>query len=179
MCFHAFVAGPVNARLGGVETGFGSLNRHVRGGVQSITVNPKHYVFSNVFEVASQSRPYERVAVAQNLKYVLEAMRSEGVSPWYTADHDEAAVMLDGEVEIHLIQPETRLVPLGKDGAVKLHEEPQGKKMGWVKIRRGHMALLPKGSAYQFRGAATGVILLQGIKGECTVEKWAQICQSR
>ncbi len=56
--------------------------------------------------------------------------------------------------------------------------EPAGKKMGWVKVRRGHMALLPKGAAYQFRSATPGVLLLQTIKGDHTVERWAEICQS-
>ncbi len=162
-----------------VETVFGSLWKYTKGGVQSISVNPKHYAFSNVFEVVSQSKPYERVAVGKNLKYVLEAVRSEGESPWYAADHDEAALIMDGEVEVHLIQPDKPAVPLGKEGAVKLAGEPKGKKMGWMKIRRGHLALLPKGAAYQFRGAAPGVVLLQSMQGDCTVEKWAQICQLR
>ncbi len=162
-----------------METVFGSLQNFTKGGVQSISVNPKHYVFSNVFEVASKSKPYERVAVGKNLKYVLEAVRSEGISPWYAADHDEAAIVMDGEVEVHLVQPDAPLVPIGKEGAVALTAEPKGRRMGWMKIRRGHMALLPKGAAYQFRGAHPGVILMQGIKGECTVEKWAEICQKR
>jgi hypothetical protein len=50
--------------------------------------------------------------------------------------------------------------------------------MGWIKARRGHMALLPKGAAYQFRSAKPGVLLLQTIKGDFTVEKWAAICQT-
>ena len=53
-------------------------------------------------------------------------------------------------------------------------------KMGWVKVRRGHMALLPKGAAYQFRNNGTpGVLLVQTILGENTVEKWAEICQTK
>jgi len=161
-----------------METVFGSLHGYKKGGVQSISANPKHYVFSNVFDVALKSKPYERVAVGQNLKYVLEAVRSEGISPWYAADHDEAAIVMDGEVEVHLMKPDHAPVPAGKEGAVKLPGEPRGKKMGWMKVGRGHMALLPKGAAYQFRGQAPGVMLLQSIKGDCTVEKWAHICQT-
>ena len=42
------------------------------------------------------------------------------------------------------------------------------------------MALLPKGSAYQFRNPGKpGVILIQTIKGKNTVEKWAEICQTK
>jgi hypothetical protein len=160
-----------------VETVFGSLNHYEKGGVQAIHADPKHYVFSNVFEVASKSKPYEKVAVAQNLKYTLEALRSEGNSPWFAANHDEAAIVMDGEVEVHLVQPDQASIPAGKEGSVKLAAQPAGKKMGWMKIRRGHMALLPKGAAYQFRSAEPGVILMQTIKGDCTVEKWAEICQ--
>ncbi len=161
-----------------METQFGSLKHYAKGGVQAINANPKHYVFSNVFEVASRSKPYEKVAVAQNLKYVLEAIRAEGDSPWYAADHDEAAIVMDGEIEIHLLKPDEPAIAAGREGAVPLKAAPQGKKMGWMKVQRGHMALLPKGSAYQFRSPKPGVILMQTIKGPATVEKWAEICQT-
>ncbi len=161
-----------------METQFGSLKHYEKGGVQAINANPKHYVFSNVFEVAAHAKPYEKVAVAQNLKYVLEALRTEGTSPWFAADHDEAAIVMDGDIEVHLIKPDQPAVRLGQEGTVRLSAEPKGKKMGWMKIQRGHMALLPKGSAYQFRSAQPGVILMQTIKGPCTVEKWADICQT-
>ena len=39
------------------------------------------------------------------------------------------------------------------NGAVLVKGEPKGQKMGWLKIKRGHQALLPKNSAYQFRAA--------------------------
>jgi hypothetical protein len=157
---------------------FGSLKHYEKGRVDVVDDDPKHYAFSNVFEVASKSKPYEKVAVAQNLKYVVEAIRAEGTSPWYAAAHDEAALVMDGEVEIHLIQPEKPLVPEDKEGTVKLSAEPKGKKMGWIKARRGHMALLPKGAAYQFRSSSPSVVLLQTITGENTVERWAEICQT-
>jgi hypothetical protein len=161
------------------KTVFGSLKHYEKGGVYGIDADPKHYVFSNVFEVASMSKPYERVAVGQNLKYVIEAVRAEGTSPWYAASHDESALVMDGDVEVHFIKPDAELVPESKEGAVKLAAEPAGKKMGWVKCGLGHMALLPKGSAYQFRSAAPGVLLIQTIQGENTVEKWAEICQTK
>jgi len=161
------------------RTVFGSLEHYEKGGVQIIDDDPKHYVFSNVFEVASKSKPYEKVCVGQNLQYVLEAVPAEGTSPWFAADHDEAALVMDGEVEVHFIKPDQSLVPAGKVGSVKLKEEPKGKKMGWVKCRKGHQALLPRGSAYQFRVTGKpGVLLLQTIKGDLTVEKWADICQT-
>lgn len=163
--------------MSSVRTVFGSLKQYEKGRVDVIDDDPKHYVFSNVFEVASKSKPYEKVAVAQNLKYVVEAIRAEGVSPWFAAAHDEAALVMDGEVEIHLVKPEQPLVAETTEGTIKLGKEPKGRNMGWVKIWRGHMALLPKGTAYQFRSAAPSVVLLQTIKGENTIERWADICQ--
>ncbi len=159
-------------------TVFGSLNHYEKGRVDVIDDNPKHYVHSNVFEVASTSKPYEKVCVGQNLKYVLEAIRAEGASPWFAAAHDEAALVMDGEIEVHLLKPDQPVVAEGKEGSVKLAAEPKGRTMGWLKVRRGHMALLPKGSAYQFRSAKPGVLLLQTLKGDCTVERWAEICQT-
>jgi hypothetical protein len=161
------------------QTVFGSLKHFEKGHVDVIDDNPKHYVLSNVFEVASKSKPYEKVAVGQNLRYVIEAIRAEGTSPWYAASHDESALIMDGTVEIHLIKPEKALVPDSKEGTVKLDSEPKGKKMGWIKAWRGHMALLPKGAAYQFRSAAPAVVLLQTIKGDHTIERWGEICQTK
>ena len=63
-------------------------------------------------------------------------------------------------------------------GAVRLDAEPAGQSMGWVKLKRGHMSLLPAGAAYQFRADAVGVILVQSIQGAETVERWADICQA-
>jgi hypothetical protein len=161
------------------HTVFGSLEHYEKGGVEVIDDDPKHYVFSNVFEVASKSKPYERVCVGKNLRYVIEAVRAEGNSPWYAAAHDEAALIMDGEVEVHLIKPDQPLVAESKEGAVKLNGEPAGRKMGWVKGGRGHMALLPKGAAYQFRSPKPGVLLIQTIQGECTIERWGEICQTK
>jgi hypothetical protein len=81
---------------------------------------------------------------------------------------------------VHFVKPDQAAVAAGKEGSIKLAAEPKGKKMGWVKCRRGHQALLPKGSAYQFKAVGKpGVILLQTIKGDLTVEKWAEICQTK
>ena len=160
------------------RTVFGSLSSYQKGGVAVIDDDPKYYVFSNVFEVASKSKPYEKVAVGKNLRYVIEVLRAEGTSPWFAAAHDEAALIMDGEIEVHLIKPDQPLVPENKEGSVRLDREPQGTKMGWIKARRGHMALLPKGAAYQFRSSKPGVLLIQTIQGDFTVERWAEICQT-
>jgi len=162
------------------KTYFGSLETYQKGAVEVLDDDPKNYAFSNIFEVASRSKPYEKVAVGKNLKYVIEALRAEGNSPWFAAAHDEAALCMDGEVEVHYVKPDQAPVPANKEGTVALSGEPKGKKMGWVKIRRGHQALLPAGAAYQFRSSGKpGVLLVQTILGEATVEKWAEICQTK
>ena len=66
------------------ETKFGSLEHYEKGQVQAIDDSVRHYAFSNCFEIASKSKPYERVVFGQNQIYVLECVRAEGTSPWYT-----------------------------------------------------------------------------------------------
>jgi hypothetical protein len=164
--------------IGQFNTVFGSLNDYVKGDLEIINDNPKYYAFSNVFDVASHSKPYEKVVVALNLGYVLEVLRAEGDSDWYAAAHDEFAIILDGIVEIDLFKldrPET-VVAEDKKGSVKITGEPVGKKMGHIKASRGHQALLPQGAAYRFKSATPGVILLQTIEGDLSVKKWADIC---
>jgi len=159
------------------STRFGSLEKYEKGAVEVINDDPRNYVFSNVFEVASKAEPYEKIAVGKNLKYVLEAIRAEGTSPWYTASHDEAAIVMDGEVEIRLVKLDSAAVAEEHEGTTMLEGNPKGRRMGHIVARRGHMALLPKGAAYQFHAARPGVILLQTIAGDLTVERWRDICQ--
>ena len=161
------------------RTVFGSLDHYEKGGVQNIDDNVKHYAFSNCFEIASKSAPYERVVFGQNQIYVLETVRAQGTSPWYTCAHDEFALCMDGEVDIHLIKLGAgQTVPDDNhNGAVKVEGEPSGQKMGWMRLRRGHQALLPKRSAYQFRCARPAVLVLQTCKGDLSIERWNDICQ--
>jgi hypothetical protein len=64
-----------------------------------------------------------------------------------------------------------------KKGAVLVKGEPQGKKMGVVQAGRGHQVLLPKGAAYRFRNPGKpGVIMMQTLLGDLSVQKWAEIC---
>ena len=162
------------------QTKFGSLKHYEKGGVQTISDDVKNYAFSNCFEIASQSKPYEKVVFGQNQIYVLECLRAEGNSPWYTCAHDEFALVMDGEVEVHLTQiGKSQTVPdENKNGAVRVEGAPQGKAMGWMKLKRGHQGLLPKNTAYQFRSATPGVVILQTCKGDLSVERWADICQT-
>ena len=162
------------------ETRFGSLDRYEKGQVQAIDDNVRHYAFSNCFEIASKAKSYERVVFGQNQIYVMECVRAEGSSPWYTCAHDEFALVMDGEVEIHLVQlAGEQIVPDPEhQGAVLVKGEPKGRNMGWMKLRRGHQGMLPKNSAYQFRSAKPGVVIVQTCKGDVSIERWASICQT-
>jgi len=160
-------------------TRFGSLDRWEKGGVEVIDDDPRNYVFSNVFEVASRAKPYEKVAVGKNIEYVIEAIRAEGLSAWRAPGQDEFALVMDGEVEIDLLKlDDPGVVPAGTRGSIALPGTPAGRRMGRVRARRGHMTLLPAGAAYRFRADRPGVILLQTLAGRDTVERWAEICQT-
>lgn len=163
------------------QTKFGSLSSYDKGRVEVIADDVKNYAFSNCFEIAAHSKPYERVVFGQNQIYVLEVARAEGESPWYTCAHDEFVLCMDGEVEVHLVKLDAaQQVPdAGHDGAVLVEGEPRGARMGWMKLKRGHQGMLPKNTAYQFRAAQTGVLVLQTCKGRLSVEKWADICQTK
>jgi hypothetical protein len=84
---------------------------------------------------------------------------------------------MDGVVEIRLVKLGEKIVADDHEGTTKLEGNPKGQRMGYIVARRGHMALLPKGAAYQFNSAKPGVILIQTIRGDLTSERWAEICQ--
>lgn len=161
-------------------TNFASIEHYEKGGVEIIgDESPRRYLFSNMFEVAAQSKPWDRVVIAKNLEFTVECARAEGDSPWYVCSHDETVLSMQGEMDVHFIEPtEAGVVPPeDADGAVRLAGAPAGNSMGHVRLRRGHMALLPAGAAYQIRPAAIGVVLLQSIAGGESIERWAEICQ--
>jgi hypothetical protein len=157
-------------------TEFGSLDKYRKGTIEIIDDDPKHYAFSNIFEVANMAAPYEKVAVGKNQQYVVEAIRAEGTSGWRTCDHDETVLCMDGDVTVRLVKLATPLAPDGKEGSIAVDGEPDGPEMGTVRIRRGHMALLPRASAYRFEAATPSVLLQQTCLGDDTVERWADIC---
>jgi hypothetical protein len=159
------------------KTVFASLDEFEKGGVEVINDDPKNYVFSNMFEVASQSKPWEKVAIARNVEYVLEAIRAEGVSEWRVTPHDEFAIVVDGEVVIELLDPESALVDPTSSGSIAVQGEPKGVVMGKITARRGHLALLPAGKCYRMIADHPSVVILQTVMGPDTIERWAQICQ--
>jgi hypothetical protein len=161
-------------------TVFGALASYVKGDIEIIDDDPRNYAFSNVFDVAGRSPPYQKVVVAKNRQYVIEVLRAEGLSAWFAAAHDEFALVMDGSVEIELVKldfPATVVRP-GVEGSVLLTAAPVGRNMGFMRLGRGHQALLPRSAAYRFRATAVGVIVLQTILGPCSVQKWAEICRS-
>ncbi len=159
-------------------TKFGSLDAYEKGGIEVINDNPKNYAFSNVFEVAGASKPWEKVAVGKNMQYVLEVIRAEGESEWRTCAHDEFPLVLDGEVSIELVKPAAPLVPADKEGSIAIGERPDGALMGRIVLRRGHQGLLPANAAYRMTATRPSVVLLQTIAGDDTIERWAEICLS-
>jgi hypothetical protein len=159
-------------------TAFASLDRYDKGGVEVIDDDPKNYVFSNMFDVASAARPWEKVAVAKNMEYVLEVIRAEGTSGWRATPHDEFALVVDGEVVVELLDPAEPQVDPDAQGSVAVEGQPAGSPMGRITAGRGHMALLPAGRCHRFSAERPSVILLQTIAGPDTVYRWADICQS-
>ncbi|HUG49076.1 MAG TPA: hydroxyquinol 1,2-dioxygenase [Candidatus Limnocylindria bacterium] len=160
-------------------TQFGSLDAYQKGEIDIIDDDPTRYAFSNMFEVASQSRPWEKVAVGRNRQYVLEVIRAEGTSEWRTAPHDEFALVMDGVVQIELrkLGPDD-IGPTAERGSNALEGQPSGQAMGRVVARRGHMTLLPVGAAYRLSADKTAVILLQTQEGPDTIYRWADIIQT-
>jgi hypothetical protein len=166
---------------GEFATAFGSLENYVKGDIEIINDDPRNYAFSNVFDVASRSAPYEKVVVAKNRQYVIEALRAEGTSDWFAAAHDEFAIVMDGAVEIELVKLDSpaAAAPPESQGSVRLDGMPIGRYMGFMRLRRGHQALLPAAAAYRFRATdGVGVIVLQTILGPCSIQRWQTICRS-
>ena len=157
------------------KTKVGSLASYEKGTIE-VNDDLKHYAFSNIFEVASKSKPYERVMVVSNLEYAAEVVRAEGTSSWYTAPHDEFAIVMDGEIEFTFFQLGDDQKATHPAGAIKVKGEPKGKRMGRVRARRGHEVLLPKNAAYQLNAAKPSVCIIQTSAGPESVEKWSEIC---
>lgn len=157
------------------KTVVASLDAYDKGSIE-VNDDLKHYAFSNIFEVASNSAPYERVMVASNLEYCAEAVRAEGKSPWYCAPHDEFAIVMGGEIEFTFYQLTDDEAPTHAAGASRLAAEPKGKRMGRIVARRGHEVLLPQGTAYQMNAASPSVVIIQTSAGPESVEKWSEIC---
>jgi hypothetical protein len=158
------------------HTVFGSLADYSKGSIDIIDDKAKNYAFSNIFEVANASKPWEKVAVGKNMEYVLEVIRAEGTSEWRTCAHDEFPLVMDGEVTIELVKLDTPLAAATKSGSIRIDGEPVGRKMGRIVLRLGHQALLPAHAAYRMSASKASVVLLQTVLGDDTIERWGEIC---
>ena len=157
------------------KTQVASLDSYDKGTIE-LNDDLTHYAFSNIFEVAGASAPFERVMVTSNLEYCVETVKVEGESPWYTAPHDEFAIVMDGEIEFTFFQLEEDEKPTHEAGASRLSAAPKGKRMGKVVARRGHEVLLPQGAAYQMKSSQPSVTIMQTLAGPESIEKWSEIC---
>jgi hypothetical protein len=162
----------------GYVTRFGSLESFEKGSIEIIDDEPRHYTFSNIFEVASAARPWEKVAVGKNMEYVVEVIRAEGTSGWRTAAHDEFPLIMDGEVTIELVKLDEPACTADKNGSVALEGEPVGRAHGphrvppWPHGPAAGQRRLPHD-----RRASVGRPL-QTTLGDDTIERWAEICLS-
>jgi len=87
---------------------------------------------------------------------------------------------MDGKVEVRLLKPDKPPVAGDKQGAIEIGTAaPAGRKMGRVVASRGHMTLLPKGAAYQFHADQPSVVTIQTLEGDVTIQRWAEICQTK
>ena len=110
---------------------------------------------------------------------MIEAARAAGESPHWVARHDEFVLCMDGQVTVELHKPsEPPRIAADRDGGHRLADLPAGRRMGRIVLGRGHMALLPKLSAYRLRASAPGVALIQTIEGPETIFRWNEICQT-
>ncbi|MDQ8935591.1 hydroxyquinol 1,2-dioxygenase [Acinetobacter rudis] len=156
-------------------TKFGSLKDYEKGSIQIVQGEASNYAFSNVFEVAEHATAYDKIVVGLNQKYVIETVRAEGQSVWYTASHDEFVVVMDGEIRVDFLKLKS-VVNAEIEGTQLAGEQPDGIPMGYVVLKKGHQAILPVGSAYRFEANDPSVLLIQTIKGPLSLEKWSEIC---
>ena len=87
------------------RTVFGSLDRYQKGGVQNIADDVKNYAFSNCFDIASRSKPYEKPAAhRRNRPCPTRSGRSSAVRCW--CGRPEPAGILKGLERQDRIAPE-------------------------------------------------------------------------
>lgn len=162
-------------KMNAYATKFGSLKQYEKGSIQIVQGQASNYAFSNVFEVAEHAQAYDKTIVGLNQKYVIEAVRAEGRSAWYTASHDEFVVAMDGELRVEFLKLKTAM-STDIEGTQLAGEQPDGVPMGYVVLKKGHQAILPAGSAYRFDAVIPSVLLIQTIQGPLSLEKWSEIC---
>ena len=162
-------------------TKFGSLETYEKGSIELIDDDAKHYVFSNMFEVASDVE-----AVGEGRRRQEHGVRARGASgPRARAMADRRprrvrARAWTARSSIELVEARrTRSCPPASTGSVAVDGEPAGTKMGRIVApAAAHGAAARQRRATASRAEQPGVILLQTIQGDDTVERWAEICLS-
>ena len=156
-------------------TELGSLDDFRKGGVHIINDDPRNYVFSNAFEVAGKSAPFERVCVAKTWSTRSRSCARKAPRPGSrlpTMSSRSASTAGSSRAD------EAWRGRAGGDGAHALDGEPEGPRMGRIRAGRGHLTLLPAHAAYRISAEAPSVVLFQTMDGPLTIERWAEICQT-
>ena len=151
----------------------GSMAEHRKGGVELVDPREqvRRYVYSNVYDIGADAKPYKKLAVAKNGPYVVECLVAQGVMPhWRLQPHDEFILCLEGEVRIDFIEPRTELPPGN-------HTNVPGEELGHIIVREGNLCLLPKGMAYKLSAARRSLLLQQAKQSAETVFAWEEICE--
>jgi hypothetical protein len=149
-----------------------SMAHYTKGGVDIVDPreNVKRYVYSNVYEIGAQAKPYEKLAVARNGPYVIECIVAEGSMPqWRVQPHDEFILCLEGEVRVDFIEPRVEVPP-------GVHTQVPGEDVGYLIVREGNLCLLPQGMAYKFSAPRRSLLLQQTKQNDDTVLAWERIC---
>ena len=164
------------------QTKFGSLQHYEKGGVQPIADDVKNYAFSNCFEIASKSKPYEKVVFGQNQIYVLEcaARRRHVALVHLRARRVRARDGRRGRDPPGQARRRARRCPTRTRTARScVKGEPQGPEDGLDEApARPPGAAAEKHAPTSSASAQPGVVVLQTCKGDSRVERWAEICQT-
>ena len=87
------------------QTVFGSLNDYTKGELKIINDDPKHYVFSNIFDVATKSKPYEKVVGGRSTSSTSSKPSAPKACPTGLQRRTtKFAIIMDGEVRIDLVK---------------------------------------------------------------------------
>jgi hypothetical protein len=158
------------------KTVFASMEHYQKGGVDVIEGDVKHYVFSNLFEVAKKSMPFEKIVVAKNIEYVVEVVKSLNSSQYYINGHDEFMLVMQGTIEVEIFSPVNSFKSFPEQGAEIIDGQSVNRRIGKITASRGHLLLLPEKHIYKIYSKGEGVFLLQTILGKHSIEKWSDIC---
>jgi hypothetical protein len=129
-------------------TTFGSLDDYEKGGVEVINDDPRPTSSRTCSRSRATPKPYEKVAVAKNMEYVLETIRAEGTSR--VAGHPARRVRARHRRHrrVELLDPTDPRRP--RCGRLdRVDGEPDGTRMGRSRRRAG-TGVAAAGRCYRF-----------------------------